>query len=246
VKVIKRVSIDRAVLGAALIVMLAAVMSLSSPTQGHAITRTKIMKRAKHWVHKRVRYSQSGYYKGYRRDCSGFVSMAWGLKKSYTTRTISKRAKRIRISSLKPGDAVLTRGHVTIFGGWKSKKHRTYWALEETTWGSHAKRRVRKIPHGAKALRRKGLRRPRRIAPRAPSRRIAPPISTPTTDTTAPPSADTTGTVGTTATAEPQTAAGLSASIAPVAWNSERIAVPMDPLIASLVGSNVVAPRFVV
>ena len=158
--------------------------SLSAPAQAHAITRAKILKRSNHWVKKRVPYSQGGYYKGYRRDCSGFVSMSWRLKKSYSTRTISKRAKRIKISSLKPGDAVLKPGHVSIFGGWKNKRKRTYYALEETTWGSHAKKRVRKIPRGAKALRRKGLTSPkkRRIVAAKPRPALPPTAASPDCD----------------------------------------------------------------
>lgn len=186
-KVISPSSAVRARLSAVLVVMFLATAFLSAPAQAHAITRDKIIKRARVWVKKRVSYSQSRHYRGYRRDCSGFVSMAWGLKKSYTTRTISKRAKRIRISSLKPGDAVLIPGHVSIFGGWKSKKKRTYWALEETTWGSHAKKRVRKIPSGAKALRRKGLKSPKKhraadtaVDTAAPTLKSAP-VSSPTT-----------------------------------------------------------------
>ena len=138
-------------------------VSLSAPAPASAITRQKILKRANHWVKKRVPYSQHGTYRGYRRDCSGFVSMSWKLGKSYSTSNISRRAKRIKVSSLKPGDAVLIPGrHVSIFGGWKNKRKRTYYALEETTWGSHAKKRVRKIPHGARALRRKGVTAPKR------------------------------------------------------------------------------------
>jgi hypothetical protein len=163
----------RALLSAALIVAIAAVVSFSAPAPAEAITRHKILKRAKTWVHKRVRYSQSGYYRGYRRDCSGFVSMSWGLGKSYTTRTIHKRAKRIKISSLKPGDVVWRRGHVSVFGGWKNKKKRTYIAIEQTTWGSHAKKHVRRIPRGAKALRRKGLKKPRRTRYYATAKRPA-------------------------------------------------------------------------
>ena len=34
----------------------------------------------------------AGYYRGYRRDCSGMVSMAWRLRTSYTSTTIRSRA----------------------------------------------------------------------------------------------------------------------------------------------------------
>jgi hypothetical protein len=144
--------------------------SMIAPASAGAITPQQVMARATKWVKKRVPYSQRRHYKGYRQDCSGFVSMAWGLKRSYTTRTIARKARRISISSLKPGDAVLRRGrHVSLFGGWKDKSRRLYWAYEQTTWGSHAKKHVRRIPRRAIALRRKGLERPVLVAITPPS-----------------------------------------------------------------------------
>ncbi len=146
--------------GRALIVLSLSIALLFSILLGSAgaIDRAGVLKRANHWVKKRVPYSQRGYYRGYRRDCSGFVSMAWNLKTSYSTRTIGSRAKRIAITSLKPGDAVLVRGrHVSIFGGWANKKRRSFIALEQTTWGSTARKRVRTIPRRAVAIRRKGI-----------------------------------------------------------------------------------------
>lgn len=146
--------------GRALIVLSLSVAVLFSVFLGSAaaIDRAAVLKRANVWVKKRVPYSQRGYYRGYRRDCSGFVSMAWNLKSSYSTSTIGSRAKRISINSLKPGDAVLVRGrHVAIFGGWSNKRRRTFIAIEETTWGSHAKRRIRTMPRRAIALRRRGI-----------------------------------------------------------------------------------------
>ncbi len=140
---------------AALVAFFAAIAAatLLAPASAGAITRSQVIDRASSWVAKRVPYSQNGSFQGYRRDCSGFVSMAWKLDSSYTTRSISSVAKRVAISDLKPGDAVLTPGHVTIFGGWKNRSQRTYIALEETTWGSHAKKRVRSIGGNAKGLR---------------------------------------------------------------------------------------------
>lgn len=113
----------------------------------------RIIARAKLWVDKRIGYSQSSYYRGYRRDCSGFVSMAWGYGKSYTSSTIRYAAKKIKKSQLRPGDAVRVPGHVSIFAGWKNKAKGEYYALEQTTWGSHAKKRVRKFTASATALR---------------------------------------------------------------------------------------------
>jgi len=237
VKVLTPASAVRALLGAVLVVVIAMTTSLMAPAQAHAITRAKILKRANVCIKKRVPYSQSGTYKGYRRDCSGFVSMSWKLKKSYTTRTISKRAKRIKISSLKPGDAVLIRGHVSVFGGWKNKKKRTYYALEQTTWGSHAKKRVRKIPHGAKALRRKGLTSPkkRRIVVTEP-RPVAP--SAPPTSTVSPPSAETT------AVSPPLESEFTTPSALPP--SSEPVTPAAAASVISLLDSTTVGVRFVV
>jgi hypothetical protein len=135
---------------------MALLFSVLSSSAG-AITRPEVLKRASTWVKRRVPYSQRSYFQGYRRDCSGFVSMAWRLKDSYSSHTISSVARRVSITSLKPGDAVLKPGHVSLFGGWENKARREYIAIEETTWGSHAKRHVRQIPHHAVGLRRRGI-----------------------------------------------------------------------------------------
>jgi hypothetical protein len=139
-------------------VALSAIMILATfVAPAHAITRPEVMKRANHWVKKKVRYSQSSYYQGYRRDCSGFVSMAWKLKTSYTSSSIRSVGKRISVNSLKPGDAVRRTGHVEIFGGWKNKSKRQYWALEESDWGKPALKRVKTFKRGQSALRLPGI-----------------------------------------------------------------------------------------
>ena len=122
-----------------------------------AITRAELLSRASSWIKRRVPYSQHGYHAGYRRNCSGFVSMAWKLDTSYSSRTIGSKARRVSILALKPGDAVLTSGHVALFAGWKNRARREYIAVEQTTWGGHAVRHVRSIPRHATALRRDGI-----------------------------------------------------------------------------------------
>lgn len=123
------------------------------PTPASAISRTDVLTRAQTWVKKRVRYSQRSYFAGYRRDCSGFVSMAWRTGRSYTSSTLRRVAKHIPLSKLKPGDAVHTPGHVAIFVRWKSKARGLYVAMEESSWGKPALRRVRKLGHNATGLR---------------------------------------------------------------------------------------------
>jgi len=174
VKVTKVRPVVRAFVSAGMAAVFVAAALLSSPAPAQALTRSQIIARAKSWVVKRVPYSQSRHYRGYRQDCSGFVSMAWGLKRSITSRTISSAGRRIPISKLKPGDAVWKPGHVSIFGGWKNKSKRQYWALEQTTWGSHAKRHVRTIPSRAKAYRPKRLTIPKkRAVAKAPASPVA-------------------------------------------------------------------------
>jgi hypothetical protein len=122
-----------------------------------AITRDQVLARANTWVKKRVPYSQSGYYRGYRRDCSGMVSMAWGLKTSYTSGTIGSRAKRVSKKNLKPGDAVYTPGHVSIFVGWANKKKTRYRVMEQSGRGKPALKRTRTWRRGSKGLRLRGI-----------------------------------------------------------------------------------------
>jgi hypothetical protein len=159
-----RLSHARALIGAALAVAIVASANLAAPadagaaTRAKTITRTKVIERSRSWVRKRIMYSQRSYYQGYRRDCSGFVSMSWAMGTSYTTRSLPSVAKRISTSNLRPGDAVITPGHAVIFGGWKSKRSRTFYAYEERTWGKPAMKTVRRITSGSKAYRRPGIR----------------------------------------------------------------------------------------
>lgn len=150
-----------------------------------AITRAQVIKRANTWVKKRVPYSQSGYYKGYRRDCSGMVSMAWKLKRSYTSRTLGSVAKRISKSKLRPGDAIHTPGHVAIFGGWANRAHTKYIALEQSGRGKPALKRVKTWRKGATALRLRGIKNnptKRRVAAVTPPTIVAASATLPATE----------------------------------------------------------------
>lgn len=137
--------------------------AVAAPKKARTITRQRVISRAKHWVARRVPYSQSRYHQGYRQDCSGFVSMAWQMGNSYTTRSLPSVARRISLKKVRVGDAILAPGHVTIFGGWKNRAKRQYYAYEEPTWGKHATRRVRLMPSGAKILRRPGIHDKRKV-----------------------------------------------------------------------------------
>ncbi|WP_189259161.1 hypothetical protein [Lentzea flava] len=87
------------------------------------ITRSEILARSRTWISARVPYSQSdcfgNKYGAYRTDCSGYVSMAWGLRISYTTHILEQVAHRIDWEDLRPGDALNDReNHVALFVGW--------------------------------------------------------------------------------------------------------------------------------
>ena len=141
------------------------------PAPASAITRSTILTRAHHWVTKKVHYSQSKYYGGYRRDCSGFVSMAWKLGRSYTSSTIHKVARHVPLKRLLPGDSVHTPGHVTIFVAWANRARTRYVAMEESTWGKPARHHVRSLGRHATGLRYRHLTTP---APRPVAAKPAP------------------------------------------------------------------------
>lgn len=166
--------------GAIAVTMLVTSFTFAAPPEAGAlrqprkISRQAVISRAASWVKKRVPYSQRSTYRGYRQDCSGFVSMAWQLNTSYTTRSIASRARRISLSQIRPGDAVLTPGHVAIFVGWKNKSKRQYIAMEQPTYGKVASRRVRTVRSGARILRRKGIIEAPRVARRPAPTKPAP------------------------------------------------------------------------
>ncbi len=104
-------------------------------------TRAQIIKRAQTWVTAGVPYSMNKYWRdGYRQDCSGYVSMAWGLPGNEWTGSLARYGVRVPRDQLQPGDILLFHNaddphdgsHVTIFGGWTDYTHGHYLAYEQT------------------------------------------------------------------------------------------------------------------
>ena len=105
---------------------------------GGAITREQIIARANDWISNQVPYSQSeGWQDGsvggpYRMDCSGFVSMAWGLPTSMVTSTLPSVATVTSTNiygdtNINPGDAIdYTADHVVLFDSWISQSAGTF------------------------------------------------------------------------------------------------------------------------
>lgn len=117
------------------------------------LDRKNVIRRAKTWTSTTVRYSQTGYRDGYRRDCSGFISMAWSLPENLVTWRIPLVAKRIGKSDLRPGDVLLNytaKGgakHAIIFESWANSKKTAYIGLEQTGASGVDKAVRRKIPY---------------------------------------------------------------------------------------------------
>lgn len=146
----------RALLAAAL----AVAVVLALPSFALAIPRDVVLSRGKVWVDLNVPYSQSRYAtvsgtllpadsaaptKGYRTDCSGFVSMCLDLRyddgrpKSLDTASLPVVLDLIDRDALAPGDVVLRpknpskgiSGHAVIFVEWVDDSHTQFITYEE-------------------------------------------------------------------------------------------------------------------
>ncbi|MFJ6211882.1 hypothetical protein ACIQGZ_00845 [Streptomyces sp. NPDC092296] len=96
--------------------------------------RRDILDRALERINHRIGYSQSATTNGYRDDCSGFVSAAWGLNPpGLNTYGLmgSAYAHPISKDDLQPGDALIAGDHTVLFGGWADAAHTKYIALED-------------------------------------------------------------------------------------------------------------------
>ncbi|WEO97217.1 peptidoglycan-binding protein [Streptomyces sp. FXJ1.172] len=130
----------------------------ADPSKIPTTTRSKIITRAKTWVTAQVPYSMSAYWSdGYRQDCSGYVSMAWGLPGNEWTGSLGDYGVKITKEELEPGDILLYHNpdnpekgsHVVIFGGWTDYTHATYTVYEQTP--PHARSQPTPYPYWSNA-----------------------------------------------------------------------------------------------
>ncbi|GAA1685649.1 NlpC/P60 family protein [Fodinicola feengrottensis] len=111
------------------------------------LSRGQVISRAQSWLNK-VPYNQNACYSNsngnYRTDCSGYVSMAWGLSYSRTTADIRGVTNNISRGSLAPGDALWHRSggfnHVALFVKWGNGGQA--WVYEEYNTGHKAEQRL--------------------------------------------------------------------------------------------------------
>ncbi|MFB7620876.1 hypothetical protein ACFC1F_42320, partial [Kitasatospora sp. NPDC056181] len=119
---------------------------LSALAAAPQLSRSEAIARAQSWVGIGLQYTMDGStYQGYRRDCSGYVSMSWklGTPGLDTTSFIPAGvASRIAKDDLKPGDALLNdaagaKGHVVLFDRWADAAHTSYVGFEFSGSGVH-------------------------------------------------------------------------------------------------------------
>lgn len=148
------------------VVVLALVMALAAASPAFAaMSRSLVMARAQKWVAAKILYSQTSWANsegttvtastlGWRKDCSGFVSMAWNtFKPGYSTRTLQQTSTRITKEALQPGDALVSyNNHAVLFGGWTDSTRSEYYAYEMSssqskTYGDGSVKRITPYPY---------------------------------------------------------------------------------------------------
>ena len=102
---------------------------------GASAQRRGIVARALERARRRLGYSQSSVTNGYRVDCSGLVSDAWGLPgpglDTYGLMSPDV-SHRIDKEDLQPGDAMISGDHTLVFGGWADAAHTSYIGIEDS------------------------------------------------------------------------------------------------------------------
>ena len=104
--------------------------------------RDEIMARARVWANAPRRYSQEDVdpESGYRLDCSGYLSMAWGLEPpGLTTVELPDLCRLIDRDDLRPGDALMVggpgtdgdAGHAILFEAWADADRRRVSVFEQ-------------------------------------------------------------------------------------------------------------------
>jgi hypothetical protein len=122
---------------------------------GGTIGRAEVMARAKNWYDRKddsdMTYGSDRWTwdvthsRQYRRDCSGYVDMAWHLNADPNTSGLdtSTYTTAISRSALRPGDILdwtaASPGHAVIFGGWEDSAMTRFWYY---TFGSTPVRKV--------------------------------------------------------------------------------------------------------
>jgi hypothetical protein len=118
----------------------------SAKLQAFATGRSHIVDRGFAWYDQGITYNTNHSFQGYRRDCSGFVSMAWEFTSNPNTALFppfvsGKYAVELpSFDDLVPGDAINKTfrnpvGHVMLFVGWATFDHSQMFFLQHYSTG---------------------------------------------------------------------------------------------------------------
>ncbi len=115
---------------------------------GPQIRRSEIIERAESWLRPSVPYHRNKFHHNefgiYRTDCSGYVSMAWGLparRGGRDTLGLANVSEPVERDALRAGDVLLrTEGsrlirHVAVFHEWADDET-AYWGFEQSVGGT--------------------------------------------------------------------------------------------------------------
>lgn len=116
---------------------------------GPRISRGEIVERAESWLRPPVPYSSCRYHQNeygiYRTDCSGYVSMAWGLPGIPPSRHggldtvgLARVSVPVAKGELRAGDALLAADGTgaVIFHEWADVERQHYWGFEQSPGGT--------------------------------------------------------------------------------------------------------------
>jgi hypothetical protein len=124
-------------------------MSAQRPDLGPEISRGEIVERAESWLRPPVPFGGHRFHQNeygiYRTDCSGYVSMAWGLPGvppsrhgGLDTAGLAEVSVPIAKGELRAGDALLAVGGAgsVIFHEWADVERKRYWGFEQSAGGT--------------------------------------------------------------------------------------------------------------
>jgi hypothetical protein len=120
--------------------------TITAGASGTCVEAATVFGRAQSWLTAwsggPVPYLSSGdpadWFEGYRRDCSGYVSMALGLDgPGLNTSELAARSTVIAMFDLQPGDLLINtapdlRGHVVLFERWVDASMTSYYGYEQS------------------------------------------------------------------------------------------------------------------
>lgn len=127
---------------------------------GPPIRRSEIIERAESWLRPSIPYRTTKFHHNefgiYRTDCSGYVSMAWGLparRGGLDILGLTTVSTTIDRDELRAGDVLMRAEgsrlvrHVAVFHEWTDASETAYWGFEQSA-GTGTVHRLIVYPYG--------------------------------------------------------------------------------------------------